>query len=104
MRAAVANSVLSSTPKRKDFPISRLFSLLHCRAHRYKRNIYFGPDKEQVLIISSMPNFPPIEGGKGKKKNLDFGGPWMNKNMDLQNTWLHQVNKTHFENDANEHD
>ena len=68
MRAAVANSVLSSTPKRKDFPISRLFSLLHCRAHRYKRNIYFGPDKEQVLIISSMPNFPPIEGGKGKKK------------------------------------
>lgn len=69
MRAAVANSVLSSTPKRKDFPISRLFSLLHCRAHRYKRNIYFGPDKEKVLIISSMPNFPPIEGGKEKKKS-----------------------------------
>lgn len=99
----MANSVLSSTPKRKDFPISRLFSLLHWRAHQYKRNIYFGPDKEQVLIISSMPDFPLIEGGK-RKKNLAFGGPWMNKNMDLQNTWLYQVNKTHFENDAHEHD
>lgn len=51
-----------------------------------------------------MPNFPPIEGGKEEKKNLAFSGPWMNKNMDLQNTWLHQVNKTHFENDAHEHD
>lgn len=50
-----------------------------------------------------MPDFPLIEGGK-EKKNLAFGGPWMNKNMDLQNTWLYQVNKTHFENDAHEHD
>lgn len=49
-----------------------------------------------------MPNFPPIEGMK-EKKNLAFCGPSMNRNMDLQNIWLHWVNKTHLENDVHEH-
>ena len=59
--------------------------------------------KKRFWSSPQCPIFPQLREGK-KKKNLAFGGPWMNKNMDLQNTWLHQVNKTHFENDANEHD
>lgn len=44
------------------FPgFSPSFTAGHCR---YQRNIYFGTDKEQVLIIPSMPNFPPIKGMK----------------------------------------
>ena len=69
MGAAVVNCVLSSTPNRKDFPISRFFSLLHCRTLSIPEKHLFW-HKEQVLIISSMPNFPPIEGMKEKKSSL----------------------------------
>lgn len=64
--AALGNDVSSFTPSRKTFlfpGFSPSFTAGHCR---YQSNIYFGTDREQVLIIPSMPNFPPIEGMKDK--------------------------------------
>lgn len=93
--------------------------ILHSKEERFSYLQAFSPpslqgsiNTRETFILAQIKNrfwsspqcliFPTW--GRERRKNLAFSGPWMNKNMDLQNTWLHQVNKTHFENDAHEHD